>query len=237
MSVSVTVQDICTSALQNLGVVGTDETPNPSDLNIAFKQLNNMIDAWSTESLMVYSVEPQVFPYVSGQGTYTIGTGGNFNTDRPIKIMNAYSRDSAGNDYKMLVTENSQDYADIIAKGVTSSIPQLLFDEGDYPLKNLTFWPVPSDSTYSVVLWVWTMIDSVSTLSTVLSLPPGYQRAIEYCLSIELAPKFAREPQPSLVALAIESKAQIMISNTDVLEMAFPDEIVGTRRISILTGY
>lgn len=222
-----TVGDLITDALQDIGAVAIDEAPTTSEMNAAFRKLNNMIDTWSTESLMVYNITENVFPLTSGQQVYTLGTGGDFNIPRPPKIDLVYARDGDGNDYNMINTSSPDQYASIISKYTTSSIPQLLYDDGGYPLKNITLWPVPSDPQYSLVLWVWGVIAAFGAINDTIVLPPGYYLALEYNLAVLLAPSFGRKASEDLTSLALSSKAQVKRINTDVKMMGYDTTLIG----------
>jgi hypothetical protein len=61
-------------------------------------KLNAMVESWSLDRRMCYSVKQENFSLTASTGTYTIGVGGTFNTARPTKILNAFIRDSANAD-------------------------------------------------------------------------------------------------------------------------------------------
>lgn len=233
-----TVSDIITSALQNLGAIAIEEAPTAAEAAGALATLNNMISTWNTESLLVYNITENVFPFVAGQASYTIGDGGNFNIPRPVKIDLAYSRDSQGNDYVMGVTDSPDLYSSIVSKYTQSTFPTFLYDNGDFPLKTLTFWPVPSDASYSAVLWCWGPIASFANLADPVSLPPGYNLALEYNLAVLLAPKYGKKPDETLLALAVSSKAQLKRINYSIKEMSFDPAMTGQGIVfNYYTGY
>lgn len=217
-----TALDIITNALQHLGVLAADEAPSASDAQKGLDCLNTMLDTWSTESLMVYTRVPQVFSVVAGQAAYTIGTGGNFNTTRPIKIDAAANRDANGNDYSIEITNDPREYARIVSKTVRSSMTSVIYDDGGYPLKTLTLYPVPADTTYQLVLWTWVALQSIADISDTLDLPPGYKAATEYNLPEFLAASFGRDVPNAVIGLAVKTKAQIKRVNTIIPEMDFP---------------
>jgi len=233
-----TVYDVVVSALQNLGAIALEETPTAGEANDALKTLNNMIATWNTENLLVYNITENVFPFVAGQASYTLGTGGDFNIPRPVKIDLAYSRDSQGNDYAMGVTDSPDMYASIVSKYTQSTFPTFLYDNGNFPLKTITFWPVPQDASYSAVLWCWGAIASFASLSDTVSLPPGYNLALEYNLSVLLAPKYGRPVSDDLKALALSSKAQLKRINYSIKEMVFDPSMTGQGIVfNYYTGY
>lgn len=222
-----TVLDLITGALQNLGAIALEEVPSAAEAQSALKSLNYMLDTWSTESLMVYNIAPNVFPLVPGMSPYTLGTGGNFNIPRPVKIDLCYARDSQGNDYGMAVTDSPDYYASIVSKYTESSIPTLIYDDGNYPLKNIYVWPVPSDGSFSLVLWTWGAIAEFTSLAQTVVLPPGYSVAIESNLAILIAPKWGAKVSAELAATAIGSKAQLKRINYSIKEMSFDPALTG----------
>lgn len=215
------VLDIITSAMQNLGAIALEETPTAAEAANGLASLNNMIQMWNTESLMVYNIVSEVFPYVAGQSVYTMGVGGNFNTARPVRIEGAWTRDFQGNDYGMQITNNFEDYASIVSKYTTSTLPTVVYNAGDYPLTTLTFWPVPSSGSYSIVLWSWKSIADFVALTDPIVLPPGYQSALEFNLAVYMAPKYGKVVSQDLRDLAVKSKAQLKRINTTVDQLGF----------------
>lgn len=223
---------IITEAMQEIGAVALEETPTAAEMNFCLVQLNDMLEMWLTERLAVYNIEPEIFPYVAGTGTYTIGPGGDFDTDRPVSIEAAYSRDSHGNDYKIgEVTGNFMYYSDIITKYTQSTLPSILYFDGNYPLQTLYFWSVPSDASYSAVLWLWKQLPQFTDTSTAIILPPGYKQAIRKNLAVQIGPSFGRTISPELAQQAKDSKAQIKRANYNIQELRFDSSIVRRGRV------
>lgn len=231
-----TALTIIEAALRNIGAIAIEETVSAGEAQDALNLLNNMIATWNTENLMIYSVSPEVFPVVANQASYTMGPGGNFNTARPVLIENAYMRDSAGNDYQISIV-NYEVYSAIISKYTSSALPTVMYDNQDFPLKTLTFWPIASDASYSFVLWTWKAITSLPILTTPIILPPGYQSALEYNLSVWLSPRYGKVISPDLRDLAVSTKAQIKKINYEVKKLTFDPTLTKRGRVfNWLTG-
>jgi len=206
------VRDIITASLQDLGVIASDEVPSSADSDVCLKSLNRLIQSWQNDSLMIYSILNQIFPFVSGQGVYTIGPGGNFNTQRPVEIVDAYVRDQFGNDYPMYIS-NQEEYSEIITKYTQSPLPTVMYPDGNYPLVNLTFWPIPDGGGYSANLWMWQKIQEFTSINDTVVLPPGYERAFEFNLAVEVAPKFGKTVSQDILRIATDSKVEIERTN------------------------
>jgi len=68
--------DIISRALKDIGALEAGETPTPESAQDAFDMLQDMLDQWSNESMMVFYKNEIIFPLISGQTQYTIGPGG-----------------------------------------------------------------------------------------------------------------------------------------------------------------
>ena len=71
--------DIMTRGLKDIGALEAGETPTPEAAADAFDMLNDLVDQWSIEEMMVFYKNEIVFPIVAGQTQYTIGPTGNIN--------------------------------------------------------------------------------------------------------------------------------------------------------------
>jgi hypothetical protein len=65
--------DIISRALKDIGALEAGEIPTPDAAQDGLEMLNDLIDQWSNEGMMVYNVTEIVFPVIPGQTQYTIG--------------------------------------------------------------------------------------------------------------------------------------------------------------------
>lgn len=65
--------DIISRALKDIGALEAGETPTPDAALDAFEMMNDMIDQWSNENMMVFNVTEIICPVIAGQVQYTIG--------------------------------------------------------------------------------------------------------------------------------------------------------------------
>ena len=68
--------DIISGALKDIGAVAAGEVPTADATQDAFYMLNDMVDQWSNESMMVSYKTEIIFPITPGQIQYPIGPGG-----------------------------------------------------------------------------------------------------------------------------------------------------------------
>ena len=67
--------DIISRALKDIGALAAGETPSPEASQDAFDMLNDMLDQWSNEGMMVYYKTEIIFTTTNSQTQYTIGPG------------------------------------------------------------------------------------------------------------------------------------------------------------------
>ena len=65
--------DLISRALKDIGALEAGEIPTPDASQDAFDMLNDLIDQWSNEGMMVFNTTEIIFPLISGQIQYTIG--------------------------------------------------------------------------------------------------------------------------------------------------------------------
>jgi hypothetical protein len=209
-----TAQDLITQALTLIGRLGAGRGPGIAESNVSFQILNNMLDSWSTKRLNVYAIAQQTFSLTPAQEQYTIGPGGSgqWNTARPIAIESAdaflFFQGASQASYFPLKVLSQKEYAQIETLGDQSYVPKSLYCDYAYPSSNLYVYPAPAIAC-SLELYTWTPLQQFSSLSTALSMPNGYPRAIAYNLAVELAPIFEKPVPEAVLAIAKASKESI----------------------------
>jgi hypothetical protein len=232
-----TAGDQINGALRLLGVLAEGETPSAATSQDALNALNQMIDSWNTERLAVFSTQDQVFSWLPGFISRTLGPTGDFVGNRPVLLDDStYFKDPAtGISYGIKIL-NQQQYNGIAVKTVTSTYPQVIWVNMTYPDIEMYIYPVPTKT----LEWHFVSVEELTQpalLSTALTFPPGYLRAFRYNLACEFAPEFGIEPPPTVSRIAMTSKRNLKrINNPDDI-MALPYSIVGTRqRFNVYSG-
>jgi hypothetical protein len=210
-----TARRLVTNALRTLGVLASGEESTAAEAIDALEILNEMIDLWNLRGLIVYRIDRNLFTVTSGQGTYTLGTGGDWNIPRPVKIDNAFFRETATGLELPARVLTEEEYQGIRLKNTQGSWPRWLYNDYAFPLSTVTVWPVP-DISNQMVLYTWNQLTSMATLDTVWTFPPGYAIALRFNLSIALAPEYGKSVSPEIAALASEALAHIQSVNIEV---------------------
>lgn len=218
------------AALRLIGVLAEGETPSAETSQDALAALRQMIDSWSIERLSVFNTIDQVFTWPASTISRTLGPSGDFVGVRPVLLDDAsYFRDpSTGVSYGIKFL-NQQQYDAIAVKTVTSTYPQVIWVNMDFPDVTMKVYPVPLRDLEFHFVSAKELTQPV-TLATDLAFPPGYLRAFKYNLACELAPEFGVEPSPTVQRIAMTSKRNLKrINNPDDL-MAMPYSLVSTRQ-------
>lgn len=231
-----TARDLINNSLRLIGAIATGETPSADEANDGLIALNNLVDSWSNEKLLIYNIVREEFSLTGGQQAYTIGATGNFATSRPLKIESASLEVQGSDPYECPI--NIVDYDEwsrIASKEVTSSIPHTMYIEGTFPNETINLWPVPSEAN-KVVLYSRKPLTNF-TINTEIVLPPGYMRALVYNLALEIAPEYGKEPLSSVVNSAMEAKENIKrTNNTRTYLMSFDSALVPRNGFDYETG-
>lgn len=228
-----TVRDVCTQALQDLMVVGADQTMSATDGALALSKLNMLLDQCTSESLMLYSEVRTTWTITASDGSYTVGTGGDVNVARPtfVDYVNFMDTSQTPNLEIPLIPLTDQAYAAIPIKTLTSTLPGYYFYNLTYPLATLSLYPVPTSSTLTGVMYARAQVGEFASLNVSISLPPGWRRFLVTNLALELAPAFEREPSKTLIKNAVESKATLKRSNIRLVDAALdPGALIGGER-------
>ena len=64
--------DIISRALKDIGALEAGEQPTADAAQDAFDMMNDLIDQWSNEDMMVFNITEIIFPVIAGQVQYTI---------------------------------------------------------------------------------------------------------------------------------------------------------------------
>lgn len=232
-----TAGDQINGALRLLGILAEGETPSAETSQDALTALNQMIDSWNTEELSIFSTQDQVVTWLPNVKTMSMGPSGDYIGNRPVLIDDStYFRDPASGISFGIKLINQQQYDGIAVKTVTSTYPQVMWINMEYPNLTMTVYPVPT-KTLEFHIISFDELAQPATLATNLAFPPGYLRAFKYNLACEIAPEFGVEPSPTVARIAMTAKRNLKRINNPNDIMALPYSIVGTRqRFNIFAG-
>jgi len=224
-----TALDIINLSLKEAGVIGVGQTPGAEDVNDALTLLNAMMAQWNRRRWIVYHLI-DVTCLGTGNLSYTVGPGGDFNVARPDRIQAAFFRQlinqpPANNvDYPLVPIWSREEYNQIALKSL-ASFPQVYFYDSGFPLGEVFIWPVPNNQ-YEIHLTLKDTLQTFSGLNDVVNLPPEYEEALHYNLAVRLRPLYQLPAEPQIIQLAKLALNTIKNANSQIPEMSMPGDLI-----------
>lgn len=197
-----TARKLIKKAMQKGGILSKGSEPDASELTDGLDSLNTMLASWANDSLLVYARVREDFMLSSGVEGSTIGSGGTFDTARPVNILQAYVS-IGGVKYNDLDIISDVEYQRVRTEiGLLGTPVYLNYDNG-FPLGTIRLYPAPS-SAYTITLLSEKPLTAL-TLDTEISYPPGWERAIIYNLAREVVGEYGQQLDALSLAIATES--------------------------------
>jgi len=202
-------------------------------------QLNSMMESWSLDRLMCFQLLQESKALTTGTSSYTIGTGGAFNTDRPNKIEDPCYTIDSGNIRTGIEIIPIETYRRLSVELSGNSHPRYLAYDSAFAagLATIFLYPAPS-AGLTLYINSWKQLQTFANISTTVVLPPGYQLAIETNFAL-YASAGLRDAPGDVARIARDSKAAIKSLNVPDMNMRIDsgvNMVVGRRSGNILTG-
>jgi hypothetical protein len=246
---AVLVANVCYRAYRIAGILPIARRGySPSELLDAIDALNSMLDSWGSDQLNIYAQTISTYTMVVNKQVCTIGvdptgaTVADYVGPRPQFISNANIITQIGSPQQTRVPMrilNADEWAQVRLQAVGSSIPRKIYCDYASPLANLYFYPFPN-SAAQLELYIWTLFAQITSDMQPITLPPGYQRAIEYNLAVELWNMFPLQSRLDearvmrMMREARDTKASIQAHNAPTPKMACDPAITSGRRSTFL---
>ena len=208
-----TTKRLIEQALRTIGVLASGEEARPAEMQDGLLALQQMLDGWSTQEVLVPAVSRETFPFVEGQREYTIGEGGDFDTQRPRSISVLTILQGGG-------TQVPCDQAPLAmwehlrTKHTSVGTPCYFYyqehAQGDLGL--LTFSSIPFAIDSAVIASIKPLVPNM-TLTEGMELPAEYEPAIRWNLAIDLAPEYGKDVSAVIVKRAKDTLNDIKRMN------------------------
>lgn len=215
---AISLTTIATDALSYLGVLDAGGTPSATELAQALRSMNDLLDNWSSEEIMIPGLLLQTFSLVAGTGTYIIGTGQTWNVVKPIAIEAAVHINTmnAVPFVTPIRVVNGAEWASIPNRSQSNNLIEALFyDRYGASVGNIYVSPIPLGG--SVQLTMWTALTQFADATTTITLPPGYELPMTYALAMTLAPRYEVQPSDVLVKNYMDAMARLRNQNASLL--------------------
>lgn len=228
-----TGNELIARSMRLMGYLSSGETPSGNDAQDALSALNDLIDAWKLERLFIFTIARTTKTLTSGTASYTIGSGGDINIDRPIWIDRAtliYDTSAATPSETPLELFTDQRWQEVRQKTLQSGLADGIFYDHGFTagLGRIYPWPIPNTSTTQLVLYVpSTAVAAFADLTTDYTFPPGYSRMLRYNLAVEMAPEWGREVPLRVDTTATSSLSAVKRANNRPRELKCGPEVLG----------
>jgi hypothetical protein len=222
---AITPKTLINQALKKANVLGVGQTAGAEDINDAFLELNLMLAEWQTDRFLVYQTV-DVSCAATGAQSYTIGPGMNFDVARPDRIEQAFARQNPTGsptpvDYPLETLFSREDYDRIRLKSL-GSWPQAIYYDRGFPTGSVFVWPIPN-STFELHLTLMQQLQQFTNPAQAVNLPPLYNRAILYNLTVVLYPMYGLQPNPVVVQLAKKALNRLRGTNAEIPRLVCGD--------------
>lgn len=235
-----TVNDIIRLSAKNASVLGTGQTLNSADTNDLFRMFNAMLAQWTRKRWLTFHLMDTGIQS-TGNPTYSVGIGGDFNIPRTNQLNAAFVRllpvpQGGPIDLPLQIIETYEEFSAITMKQI-GTIPCAVFLDTGYPFGTAHFYPVPPAGMYQVHIITKSDLPQFQNLTDVILLPPEYIEALIWNLSLRACGMFGNEPSELQREFAIASLETIKNANTQIRNMAMPNGLPGSGRQGRWAGH
>ncbi len=219
---------LITAALRKIGVSDPGETLSSAKMTGGLEALQDLLSSLSAEGMLIYATTQENFPLTSAQ-SYTIGTGGGFNTVVPLDILSAFTRVS-NIDYPCQIV-TVEDYNGIPDKAGTGTYPEVIAFRKSGALGRIYTYPV---STGTLYLENRKLLQQVLLSNATITLPEETLLMLKTNLAMILAPEYGKQVDQNLAAQAASTKASLKSLYVQSPLATF--DFTGGNRANILSG-
>lgn len=199
------VSDLIVSGLRAIQLVQGEDSPSTSEYDASLDILNVMMRSWSADYSIPDTIFSESFTLAAGSTSRTFGTGGAFDSSRPMAILSAMSRLNDVDEPIQIVGWGT--YADLRLKTQTGRPVYMKYDPS-YPLGVCTFWPVP-DVDYTVLFDSQKQFGDYASISTTLSINEDLHEAMKYNFCIRAGAEFGVQVDEIIVGLAGQAMRRV----------------------------
>lgn len=203
--------------------------PN-ADISRARTICNRMLSGWGQRGQYIPVIARERFDLVANQGgpdnPYTIGDGGDFDTERPsnqnsITAANLILTASSPEVRVPLGIYTDQAYDANQIPGMSNSQPTGLYYNPTYAggFGSIFLWPVPNVATNDLELFLQKSIAQFADNTTSYDLPDGGEDAISYGLALRMQGPWGKKLDPADVQIANEVIGVFKRSNAKLSDL------------------
>ena len=183
-----TVRDYVIDAYRLITDLGLDESMSSAMASAGLKRANGIMKNWSNKRSMSYSLPVIEHILEANKQTYTIGPGGDIDTDRIGWIEYIRIDDNATFPTSKIVgPAKYNEWEMISSKKSSASWPQAFYYNPAYPLGELNLYPAPAVA-YKIYITHTKQFTQFSDINDEVEIPEDLEELFTYTLCMKLAP-------------------------------------------------
>ena len=192
---TVTRDDVIKRALRIIGAIGQGETPPTDAVTEAAVALNQIVKEWNADGMQLWKyITTSAITLVASTTSYQIGIGATVNQTAPLKVTQAWLRNTTTNADTPLILITKQEYDMLSVKSQTGQPNQLYyFPPGAVATEQvgtIYLFPTPnSDTATNLRLYLtgMTSIMDFDASSDTADFPSFYYNALAWALADQLS--------------------------------------------------
>ena len=223
---STTRDTLIKGALRVIGAIGQGETPSANATSEAAEALEYLVKALMAKGMPLWAIKEYAVTLSASTTSYTIGEGQTVNTPKPMKVIQAFLRNTSSNVDTPVRILTRQDYNMLGNKSSTGQPIQIFYE----PLRNygiLHVFPTPdstSASSNTLHIIYQRPFEDFDSSGNEPDFPQEWFDALKFGLADRLAPEYG---------LSIQERQDIARRYKDALDDALG---FGTEEGSIYFG-
>jgi hypothetical protein len=205
---SLTRNDIIQEALELIGVVAAEESPAAADVTTADRSLNMMVKGWQAKGINLWRQTEGSLSVTAATASFTMGTGGDYTTARPLRISSA--RLSVSSIETPLQEISREEYFSMPNKTATGR-PSIFYYDPQLALGKIYLWPTVATGTTATLKFTYQRtIEDFDAAGNTPDFPQEWYECLAYNLAARLAPKFGTTVSPEVAAIALGTLDDLM---------------------------
>jgi hypothetical protein len=219
------IGDLINLALEDSGAFDPGKPPSYQDTQDALWRLNMTIAQWNQRRWLIYHlVDTSV--NCTGALSYSVGSGGDFNIQRPANIEAAYIRQVVPSnptpiDWPLSQIMSREEYTQIALKTLSAAPSEAFFYDSGYPLGRLYPWPLPNNQ-YQLHILTKEVLSQFATAQDVVNLPPEYELALHATIVVDARSAYQLPPDPVKIGKAKAALNTLRKANFQVGRLSMP---------------
>jgi len=196
-----TALTIIDAALRAIRGKDSDIASSTQQRTDALEALNFLVTSWQAKGMQVWCQKQGTHTLTASTNSYTVGSGGDINQQRPLSIQMAWLRDTSGKDNPMRIG-GREEYNSFTDK-TTPGVPVFLYYDPQYDLPGtnsgatakgkIFLWPTPDATTVATydLYFIYTRpIQDFASSSDNLDFPQEWYNAVKWNLAVEIMPEY-----------------------------------------------